>query len=347
MFTRRCFDYSSIYIHTKYYHGLFSCLRQAHSLCKQVNDHYLPKLFSHDPDNITTQHEVSARNRMFNVDGFGLAWYTEARSDFGECKGNRPVLYRSPQPPMHDANFQNICANTATKALFAHVRAASASSVVSVNNHPFAFGRHILIHNGFLQHYESISRGMCNLMDEDSYGNIQGSTDSEHFAALFMTYLTEGRGRSSWEEQYTTEWVKLALVQTMETIVRLQKEKWGDKAAANSLNIAVTDGSRLVAMRFRNHATEQPPSLYYSTTAGITLNRKYPDHPDGKENTTAYKRPEEHGKHVIIASEPSTYKHKEWNLIPKNNCVTVESDGSVRIEEIQYPEEFNAVANSV
>jgi len=284
---------------------------------------------------------------MFNVDGFGLAWYTSKREDFGECKGSRPILYRSDRPPMHDGNFQNICANTATKALFAHVRAASASSVVSVNNHPFAFGRHIFMHNGFLQHYDSISRGMCNLMDEDAYGNIQGSTDSEHFAALYMTYLTEGQGRRSWGEQFSTEWMKLALVQTMETVVKLQKEKWGDEAAANSLNIAVTDGSVLVAMRFRNHATEQPPSLYFSTTAGITLNRKYPDNPDGKENTTAYKTPEQHGNHVIIASEPSTYKHKEWELVPKNCCIMMQADGKVKTEPIQYPTKLNAVAASV
>lgn len=284
---------------------------------------------------------------MFNVDGFGLAWYTSKREAFGEGKGNRPVLYRSDRPPMHDSNFQSICANTATKTLFAHVRAASASSVVSVNNHPFAFGRHIFMHNGFLQHFDSVSRGMCNLMDEDAYGNIQGSTDSEHFAALYMTYLTDGRGRSSWEEQYSTESMKLALVYSMQMVVRLQKEKWGDEAAANSLNIAVTDGSVLVAMRFRNHATEQPPSLYYSTTAGITMNRKYPDHPDGKENTTAYKAPEQHGNHVIVASEPSTYKHKEWSLIPKNHCLMAEADGSLSVQEIIYPAEANAVASSV
>ena len=248
---------------------------------------------------------------------------------------------------MHDGNFQIICANTATKALFAHVRAASASSVVFVNNHPFAFGRHIFTHNGFLPHYDSISRGMCNLIDEDAYKNIQGSTDSEHFAALYMTYLTQGRGRGSWEETYSTESMTLALLKTMVTVVSLQKGKWGDEAAANSLNIAVTDGSVLVAMRFRNHATEQPPSLYYSDTAGITMNRKYPDHPDGKENTTAYKTPDQHGKHIIIASERSTYHRKDWHLIPKNCFVMMQADGTINTQAIQYAADLDAVASSV
>ena len=61
------------------------------------------------------------------------------------------------------------------------------------------------------------------------------------------------------------------------TVVNLQREKLGGKAEPNSLNLAATDGRQLVAFRVRNHATEQPPSLYYSTKAGVTLNRKYPD----------------------------------------------------------------------
>ncbi|KAF8215556.1 hypothetical protein K438DRAFT_1954281 [Mycena galopus ATCC 62051] len=36
----------------------------------------------------------------------------------------------------------------------------------------------------------------------------------------------------------------------------------------------------LLAARFSEHATEHPPSLYFTTTAGATLNRKHPDHPD-------------------------------------------------------------------
>ena len=296
---------------------------QAHSLSKQVHEHYLPKLLSHDPKEITTEHEITARNRLFNVDGFGMAWYTSAKSDFGRTQGSRPALYKTPQPPLHDTNFRSICANTSTRACFAHIRAATATPITPVNNHPFVFGRHSFMHNGVVAGFISISRDMCKLMDDDSYPNICGSTDSEHFAALYMTYLTEGKGKESWEQQYPVSKMKDSLEMTIHSVVKLQREKLGDKVQANSLCVAATDGSQLVAFRFRNHAIEQPPSLYYSTTAGITMNRKYPDHPDGKENPLARKKAHEHGSHVIVASEPSTYKQKEWNLIEKNHCILV------------------------
>ena len=114
-------------------------------------------------------------------------------------------------------------------------------------------------------------------MDDDTYGNIKGSTDSEHFAALYITYLTGGKGKDSWEKQYTVREMRNAMKKTQGTVVALQKEKLGDKAEPNSLNVCATDGQQLIAFRCRNHAREQPPSLYYSTTAGVTLNRKYPD----------------------------------------------------------------------
>ena len=118
------------------------------------------------------------------------------------------------------------------------------------------------MHNGVVADFISISRDLCNLMDDDLYANISGSTDSEHFAALYMTCLTNGKGKPSWEQKYEVREMKTALERTIESVVKLQQLKLGDKMQASSLNIAVTDGSQLVAFRFRNHGREQPPSLY-------------------------------------------------------------------------------------
>ena len=70
-----------------------------------------------------------------------------------------------------------------------------------------------------------------------------------------------------------------------------------------------------------------------STTAGITLNRKYPNQPDGGDPKQAVKggskehleqrklktEKEEHGLHVIVASEPTTFRANEWTLLEKNH----------------------------
>jgi glutamine amidotransferase len=312
-----------------------------------------------------------------------MVWYTPAHSLFSAVHPTNkpssksgpilhPALYKTIQPPLHDMNFRSISAATSSTCVLAHIRAATATPIVPVNNHPFVFGRHSIMHNGYIASFPKISRQMANLMSDEAFEHIGGSTDTEHFAALYMSYLTFGSppsipatgpesSNTKWEKQYSTAEMIKALQHAANTVIDLQQKALGDKAEPNDLNVCVTDGQQLVAMRFRNHPTEQPPSLYYSTSAGVTLNRKYPDHPDGAKcpdgaargpaealmgqgigkqgaghNPRAQKKSEDHGRHVIVASEPTTYKDQEWTLIEKNHAVVVDSEANVTVEKVSY-----------
>jgi glutamine amidotransferase len=46
---------------------------------------------------------------------------------------------------------------------------------------------------------------------------------------------------------------------------------------------------------------------------------------------------EEHGRHVIVASEPTTYKKCEWELIEKNHAIVVDAEGKVELVQVTYP----------
>ncbi|KAK1018390.1 hypothetical protein LTR54_001276 [Friedmanniomyces endolithicus] len=307
----------------------------ANSLSHQVHDHYLPQLIPHNPSDLhDADHLTTARNSLYNIDGLGVAWYTTSYADFErgntghssdglETEGLWPAVYKAVQPPLNDLNFRSLCRNTETRCCFAHIRAASGTPIATVNNHPFLFGRHAFMHNGVVAGFSAIKRAVCGEMSEAAFGAINGGTDSEHLAALYMTYLTSGGDASTFSKTYGVREMEEAMRHTVATVIETQKRLLGSKAAPNSLNLCATDGIRLVAYRFRNHATEQPPSLYYSTKAGTTLNRKYPDHPDGIDIAGRFegKDVEEHGKHLIVASEPSTYKAEDWELIGKNQCV--------------------------
>ncbi|KEF62375.1 uncharacterized protein A1O9_00347 [Exophiala aquamarina CBS 119918] len=319
-----------------------------HSLAKQVHDHYLPRLISHLPGQQTTKHEITLRNRLFNIDGFGVAWYTPVRSSFVSDTpgGLRPALFKTTSPPMNDANFHSICTNTSTTAVFAHIRAATGStSVASINNHPFTFGRHTLMHNGIISNFSDIRRALLPLLSKATFENVHGTTDSEHLAALYMTYLTRGGDRATWELQYSVAEMRDALTAAHRKIIALQQQVLGpENVQANSLNVCVTDGAQLVAVRLRNHAVEQPPSLYWSTSAGTTLNRKYPDLPSGGANPHATRNAADHGRHVIVASEPTTYRVEDWSLIEKNHALLVDAQGNCVVEDIEPPQQLLALA---
>ena len=200
------------------------------------------------------------------------------------------------------------------------------------------------MHNGVVSNFSSIRRDMTDLMSFDAYCNVIGSTDSEHAAALYMTNLTNHGGKESWQKEYPLKDMFEAMRKTVLQILQLQHDKLGAENVPNSLNFCTTDGSKLLAIRFRNHATQQPPSLYWSEFAGRTLNTKYPGHPDSKElvNEEATLETEGMGKHTIVASEPTTYDEKEWNLIGRNCALLVDEKGIEREVEIEYDEKLNA-----
>lgn len=261
--------------------------------------------------------------------------------------GQRPALYKSQSPPISDFNFRNLCSNTETYCLFAHIRATSGSVVTQVNSHPFVFGRHVFMHNGVVSNFSNIRRDMTDLLSFDAYCNVLGTTDSEHVAALYMTNLTNNGGKATWENEYSIDEMLGAINKSIVQIMELQRKHLGDKAAPNSLNFCATDGRKMVATRFRNHKTQQPPSLYWSEFAGRTLNQKFPGNPDGvdKVNEGATKDSDEKiGKHTIIASEPTTMDEGEWHLINAKCALTVDEYGTETEVPIKYDAaKFDAV----
>lgn len=201
------------------------------------------------------------------------------------------------------------------------------------------------MHNGVISNFSAIRRDMTDLLSFDAYCNVLGSTDSEHAAALYMTNLTNGGGKDTWEESYPINQMFEAMRKTVIQILTLQKNKLSaQENTPNSLNFCTTDGSKMLAIRFRNHATQQPPSLYWSEFAGTTLNTKYPGDPDSAlaENPEAIAQAEEMGKHTIIASEPTTYDEKQWHLINRNCALMVGEDGIEHEVKIEYDDGLNA-----
>jgi len=324
-----------------------------HAITKQIHDHFLPGLVETSlraepqEDRLQAKKEADLRNKLFNIDGFGVAYYTNTAQEYNEAIGwAMPTLYKTVAPALTDPTFGYLCGNTDSLCVFAHVRATSSSAVVEVNNHPFAFGRHIFAHNGEISNIKIIRRRLAEEVAQKYYNQIEGTTDSEHMAALYMTNLGDQ------DKAYTVQEMKTALLKTVKTVHALQDELVAGKdKEASSLNLAVSDGKKLVALRWRNSATEQPPSLYISTTAGVALNRKYPGtsndtaepheavHPKGAkdlnrtQNTSEQLPQHGHAAHVIVASEPTTFNKNQWRLIEKNHVVTVDEDMTIGVEE--------------
>ena len=287
-------------------------INPSHSIIRQIDSHFLPRLHStysphHKGIFSRASDDPGNPNLLTNVDGFGVGYYTDAKADFEVAViGPHPVTYKSVRPPLNDLNLRALAANTSTMCVFTHIRAATGlTPVVETNNHPFIFGRYVFMHNGVVASFADFHPQFLQKLSKKARANVLGTTDSENVAALFFTHLCPD---DDWECDHAVAEFKSAMQHTIADILAFGKEVGTTKP--HSLNFAVTDGTRLLATRFSSQQDHEPPTLYYSTTAGATLNRKYPDHPDGPsaKKVESNLKLEEHAPHAIVASEPNTYK---------------------------------------
>ncbi|NVO15436.1 MAG: class II glutamine amidotransferase [Rhodoplanes sp.] len=116
-------------------------------------------------------------------DGFGLGWY----GDHPE-----PGLYREVRPAWSDENLRYLCRHIQSHMFFAHVRSATGTPITRPNCHPFACGRWLFMHNGFIGDWTRIRRRVEALIPDELYGSRTGTTDSE---AMFLAILGAGLDR--------------------------------------------------------------------------------------------------------------------------------------------------------
>ncbi len=180
-----------------------------------------------------------------NGDGFGLGWYGER---------DRPGIYREVQPAWSDENLVSICAQVRSRLFFAHVRAATGTTTMRANCHPFTVGRHMFMHNGQIGGYHAIRRRLETLVPDDLYAARSGTTDTE---VLFLLAMANGLATDP--------------VAAMEkTLGQVQTEM--DRASIGAplrLTAALTDGTSIWAFRWASD--QAPATLYYRQSQDNTI----------------------------------------------------------------------------
>lgn len=242
-----------------------------------------------------------------NGDGFGMGWYVPEIS-------SNPAVFLSIFPAWNDENLLHLANMTKSPLFFAHVRAASIGGVNMYNCHPFIYKNWMLMHNGQLHDFLAIKRPLRNLLDDDIYNWIKGGTDSEHFFALFLQLAKE-------KDMSKLSIIAEVLQTTFKTIQQLINQ-FGTPGASY-YNICITDGSRIVASRYCTDKTIEPESLHYMEGRYFWSEKNY----QNKVNS----KPEQC---VLIASEKLTDFNEQWQTVPANHLILVNTDYSIQIEPV-------------
>jgi len=216
-----------------------------------------------------------------NGDGFGVGWYGAA---------DAPLLFRSIEPAWNDRNLRELSRGVVSPLVFAHVRASTGSAIQQTNCHPFRHGRWLWMHNGAIREFATIKRELAFAVDPSLYAQIEGSTDSELFFFLALTFGLEQD--------------PVAAVERAVGFIEKAGRAHGVEHPLQ-MTVATSDGDGVWVFRYSSEGRSR--SLFYSS-AIAELQARYPDNPVFRHLSPDSR---------LVVSEPLSDLAGVWNEVPE------------------------------
>ena len=254
--------------------------------------------FLYQPEHSLIDQSLNAKlgTHTTNGDGFGVGWYGE---------DDEPALYKGINPAWNDQNLRELSRHIRSGMIFAHIRASTGTPVQYTNCHPFRHGRWLWMHNGQIAGFTEVKRELMLAVDPALFPCIRGSSDTETFFFLALTFGLE---------QDPPAAVARAVGYIEEVCARHGIEH------PVRMSVAVSDGRSAWAFRYSSEGI--PPSLYHSTKVA-TLREQLPD-------IKIFGTLSDHSR--LIVSEPLGELAGAWNEVPASTVALIR-DG----EDDLYP----------
>jgi glutamine amidotransferase len=180
--------------------------------------------------------------------------------------------------------------------VLAHVRASTGTPVQLTNCHPFRHGRWLWMHNGVLAGFHGFRRDLALAVAPELFADIEGSTDSEVFFYLALTFGLEEDPPGA----------VARAVGLIEEVGRAHGQQFPVQ-----MTVATTDGDTLWAFRYSSEARSR--SLFHSTDVA-TLRAQYPENP-------VLHRLSDDAR--LVVSEPLGGLRGAWREIPESTCIVI------------------------
>jgi predicted glutamine amidotransferase len=217
-----------------------------------------------------------------NGDGFGMGWYGV---------GETPGLFHSVEPAWNDRNLKDLAAHLVSPLVFAHIRASTGGAIQQTNCHPFRHGKWLWQHNGLIRDFAVVKRDLAFAVDPSLYPEIEGSTDSELFFYLALTFGLEHDPPAAVEQAVG--------------FIEATGHRHGVDLPIQ-MTVATTDGESIWAFRYSSEG--QSRTLFYSSLVD-SLRAEYPDNP-------VFQQLSEESR--VVVSEPVSDLAGVWNEVPES-----------------------------
>ena len=273
----------------------------------------LDKLLYQPKNSLVHQsYHAQERKEPLNGDGFGVGYYVPELDP-------APALFVSTTPAWSNRNLRYNAPKMRSHCIFAHVRAASSGEVAEMNCHPFQYDKLLFMHNGQIGGFKIVKRKLRQRLSDELYNWIQGTTDSEHFFALFLNNLLK-KGKP---DEYSAQ----DFANTLEEIFAELRELLGESGIdePSFMNVAITNGKCIVATRCTLGPSVEAATLYHSEGTRFEC--------DGDVCRMVQAGPAEHA--VLVVSEKLTEAKEDWREAPKNHMIIVNENLTVALRPIK------------
>jgi glutamine amidotransferase len=193
--------------------------------------------------------------------------------------------------------LKDIAGHVVSQLVFAHIRASTGSAIQQTNCHPFRHGRWLWMHNGLIREFATVKRDLAFAVDPSLYAEIEGSTDSELFFYLALTFGLDDDPQPA--------------VERAVGLIEATGRAHGVEHPIQ-MTVATTDGTSVWAFRYSSEGSSR--SLFFST-AVETLRAQYPDNPV-LHGLSAETR--------LVVSEPLGDLAGAWNEVPEASAGVVQ-----------------------
>ena len=222
-----------------------------------------------------------------NGDGFGVGWYGRLA---------RPGVFTSTEPAWNDRNLRELSGQAESRLVFAHIRATTGTAVQQTNCHPFRHENWLWMHNGVIADFSKLKRDLTLAVDPALFPLIEGSTDSELFFYLALTFGLEKDPPQ-------------AVAQAVGLIEETGRQH--GVAFPIQMTVATTDGEVIWAFRYSSEGRSR--SLFHNSDVA-TLRVQYPDNPALQQLSDDAR---------LVVSEPLGDLHGAWREVPESSCLMV------------------------
>jgi glutamine amidotransferase len=213
-------------------------------------------------------------------------------------------VYHSVEPAWNDRNLHDLSAHVSSPLVFAHIRASSGGAIQQTNCHPFRHGRWLWMHNGLIRDFLVVKRDLVLQIDPALYPYVEGSTDSEVFFFLALTFGLEDDPPA-------------AVARAVGLIEDVGRRRGIEHPI--QMTVATTDGECIWAFRYSSEGRSR--SLFFSSAIDA-LRKLYPQ-------MELFQRVNDETR--LIVSEPLGDLPGAWNEVPESSWGVVQP-GEDRLE---------------